>query len=59
MKGALGAAIVVAVYLAGAWTYSRWQEFKVMRAVTAQILEARQAQQPRQSPAPQPEGVKK
>lgn len=63
LKGAAGALVVVLLYLAGAWTYARWQEFKFMRAVISQSVDASRqrlaAQPPKPTPTPQQEGPKK
>lgn len=62
--GFIGMTLAIALYLAGAWAYARYQEFKFMRAVISQSVDAsrqRLAAQPQAAPkpTPQPEGPKK
>lgn len=63
LKGAAGALIVGLLYLSGAWTYARYQEFVFMRAVISQSVDASRqrlaAQTPKATPAPTPDGPKK
>lgn len=51
-QGMIGALVILALYLAGAWTWTRYQEFLVMRQVVGQILQQQQQQQAQTHQAP-------
>ncbi len=69
LKGAIGALLILCLYLCYSWLSLRWIEFQIMRADIAFIhpsleaqrakIAAQQAEPPKATPTPTTEGSKK